>query len=107
MCFAASGSSCLLMNPPHQEEQGLLQALVLFLFLIPPPLRPVVMKWVYFADLCLCGTQEQTGINQSSLGLIWAWQKDADYSTGCLNQGRSQCGCSLAILMVMLLRWDR
>lgn len=47
----------LLMNPP-QEKQGLLQALVLFLFLIPSPLRPVVMKWVYFVDLCLCGTQE-------------------------------------------------
>ena len=56
--FAASGSSCLLMTPPSQEEQGLLQALVLFLFLIPPPLRPVVIKWTYFADLCLCGTQE-------------------------------------------------
>ena len=52
-------------------------------------------------------SRKRTGLNQSSLGLIWAWQKDADYSTGCLNQGRSQCGCSLAILMVMLLRRDR
>ena len=28
-------------------------------------------------------SRKQTGLNQSSLGLIWAWQKDADYSTGC------------------------
>ena len=51
----------LLITPPpapRQGKTGNLQALVLFLFLIPSPLRPVVMKWVYFADLCLCGTQE-------------------------------------------------